>query len=327
MFFWCSVVHVMPLKRDIGWLACGFSLGAALQWYLLRNTRSVDASADTSTGTSADTSASSASSAATTSTTTTALPFHPRIRLTYLDIKGVAEPIRLAMYVGGLLFEDRRVSYDDVAVLRAEGALPFGQVPLLELMSDDGTVVERHAQSGALLRWAGRRVGWLYPPALRLRVDAVEEALADIKMVLRPQWYGHVLGRSPVSGAPLVALNAAQRAQTAALLGEEVLPARFKQLERLVGGVHNSATEGLSTPAPGPFFCGAALTICDLSFFVIGEGLLDDSFCTGVKHADALLDDCPRLRALLAAVAAHPKVMEWNRLCNAVNDKSRRDNT
>ena len=32
----------------------------------------------------------------------------------------------------------------------------------------------------------------------------------------------------------------------------------------------------------------------------------------------ALLDDCPRLRALLEAVAAHPKVAEWNRKHNNI---------
>lgn len=51
-----------------------------------------------------------------------------RTRLTYLDIKGYAEPIRLALSIGGVSFVDRRVSYDEVAALRARGELAYGQV-------------------------------------------------------------------------------------------------------------------------------------------------------------------------------------------------------
>merc|ERR1719210_2105038 len=72
-------------------------------------------------------------------------PSQQKLRLTYLDIKGVAEPVRLALFIGGLPFEDRRVSYEQIL------ELPCGQVPVLEI---DG---EAFAQSMALLRWAGRR--------------------------------------------------------------------------------------------------------------------------------------------------------------------------
>ena len=61
-----------------------------------------------------------------------------RLRLTYLDIKGVAEPIRLALFLGDVAFEDRRVSYEQVAALREDGSLAFGQVPLLELLDGVG---------------------------------------------------------------------------------------------------------------------------------------------------------------------------------------------
>ena len=44
--------------------------------------------------------------------------------LTYLDIKGLGEPIRLALAIGGVEFVDRRVSYEEVAALRAAGKLP-----------------------------------------------------------------------------------------------------------------------------------------------------------------------------------------------------------
>ena len=48
--------------------------------------------------------------------------------LTVLFAKGLAEPVRLALAVGEIAFEDRRVGYDEVARMRAAGELPFGQV-------------------------------------------------------------------------------------------------------------------------------------------------------------------------------------------------------
>ena len=48
--------------------------------------------------------------------------------LTVLYAKGYAEHVRLALTVGGIAFEDRRVGYDEVARMRAAGELPFGQV-------------------------------------------------------------------------------------------------------------------------------------------------------------------------------------------------------
>lgn len=43
----------------------------------------------------------------------------PVISLTYFDIPGPAEAIRLAFYVGDVPFEDRRVSRDDFELLKA----------------------------------------------------------------------------------------------------------------------------------------------------------------------------------------------------------------
>ena len=78
------------------------------------------------------------------------------VRLTYLDAKASGEPIRLALFVAGIAFDDRRVTYSQIAALRDSGYLPFGQVPALEV---DGVVF---AQSQAILRWVGWHSG-LYP--------------------------------------------------------------------------------------------------------------------------------------------------------------------
>ena len=210
-----------------------------------------------------------------------------KLRLFYLDTKAAGEPIRLALVIGGIAFDDVRVTYEQVHEMRQAGKLPFGQVPVLEI---DG---EFHGQSGALLRWAGRRAG-LYPEATALRCDAILGALDDISVAMRPQWYGHALGRSPRTGELLVPLSAEQRAETARLLLAEVLPPRFAQLESALG----SRT----------YFCGEQLTICDLSFFVMGAGMIDGTYCVGVSGA---LDDCPLLRAHVARIQELPQVKKW----------------
>ena len=51
------------------------------------------------------------------------VPKLPHLTLKYLDTKGLAEPARLALTVGRIPFEDVRVSYEDVARLRAAGGV------------------------------------------------------------------------------------------------------------------------------------------------------------------------------------------------------------
>ena len=93
-----------------------------------------------------------ATASATTSAATPATV--SRVKLLYLDgIRGRAEPIRLALVLGNIPFEDTRVSYKQVGEMRK--TLPFGQVPVAEI---DG---ELFGQSSAILNWAGQLAGRL----------------------------------------------------------------------------------------------------------------------------------------------------------------------
>lgn len=225
------------------------------------------------------------------------------IVLTYLDIAGIAEPIRLALTIGEIPFEDRRVSYAQIAELRAAGKLPSGQVPTLEI---DGVL---YGQSAALLRWAGRKAG-LYPDDLQLSIDGAEGVVADIKAALSPQWYKNALSRNPATGdtVPGAALSLDQQRAVEQALNEDILPARFAQLESLL------ASSG------GPYVCGKVLTIADLSIYVLAKGLLsgvgaESDYCQGVTPT--VLDNAPQVRALVAAVAEHPRVAAWNKAARA----------
>jgi len=218
--------------------------------------------------------------------------------LTYLDIEGYAEAIRLALTVGGITFEDRRVSYAQVAELRAAGKLPNGQVPTLEV---DGAL---HGQSTALLRWAGRRAG-LYTDELQLSIDGAEGIIDDVKAALAPQWYKNALSRNLATGQMVTgcALSAEQQAAVQDALNSGVLPARFAQLEALL------------VASGGPYLCGEALSTCDLSLYVLAAGLLAGTgaasdYCQGVSPA--VLDACPRLLAMVKAVSEIPIIAAWN---------------
>ena len=79
----------------------------------------------------------------------------PQLKLSYFDFHGGrAEPIRLALAIGGVAFEDHRFGFPEFAEVRK--TVPFGQVPVLHV---DGVQV---TQSDAILRYAGKLAG-LYP--------------------------------------------------------------------------------------------------------------------------------------------------------------------
>jgi glutathione S-transferase len=95
-------------------------------------------------------------------------------KLTYFDFDGGrGEPIRLAMSIGHIEFEDYRFPLSEFS--RVAPATPFRQVPTLEV---DGEVI---TQTNAILRYAGKLSG-LYPEdALQaLYCDEVMDALNDI---------------------------------------------------------------------------------------------------------------------------------------------------
>jgi glutathione S-transferase len=106
----------------------------------------------------------------------------PRCR--YFPIKGVAEPIRLALVAGGVDFEDNRLEQGTWPDLKA--STPFGALPTLHL--DSG---EQLAQSDALLRYAGK-LGGLYPKdddVAAMRVDMWLGAVDDVQGAIRPTMY------------------------------------------------------------------------------------------------------------------------------------------
>ena len=57
----------------------------------------------------------------------------PNLTLTYFDGPGRAEPVRVALRLGGVPFVDHRLAFPQFAEAKAAGAFPLGSVPVLEV--------------------------------------------------------------------------------------------------------------------------------------------------------------------------------------------------
>jgi len=97
-----------------------------------------------------------------------------KLKLTYFDFHGGrGEPARLALAIGGIVFEDDRVAFADWG--RRKANAPFGGLPLLEV---DGEII---AQSNGINRYVGKLAG-LYPadPWQAALCDEVMDAVEEI---------------------------------------------------------------------------------------------------------------------------------------------------
>ena len=107
-----------------------------------------------------------------------------KIRLFYSNIPfWRAEVSRLALYIGGIDFEDVRMTWrDDFDKMVHTGKLPYGvtspfrQIPVLEV---DGQVI---GQTAGIARFCGK-LGGMYPKnddILAAKIDQIIDAATDI---------------------------------------------------------------------------------------------------------------------------------------------------
>ncbi|CAG0890308.1 unnamed protein product [Darwinula stevensoni] len=78
-----------------------------------------------------------------------------KYKLIYFDVAGRGEVIRLLLHQSGVEFEDHRITRDEWPNLKLE--MPFGQIPVLQVFTDEGTKVL--AQSNAIARFIARSHG------------------------------------------------------------------------------------------------------------------------------------------------------------------------
>ncbi|GMF15172.1 unnamed protein product [Phytophthora lilii] len=201
----------------------------------------------------------------------------PKLKLTYMPHPGRGEPIRLAFFIGGIEFEDERITREELA--NRKPSLLFNQLPVLEV---DGEVI---AQSLAILRYAGTLSG-LYPVT-----DAVAAYRIDELFAILDDMFNY-----PLWGASHREKDADKQLAMRAELSSGIVPKTLGFLENRI--VKNK----------GPYAAGASLTVADLAIYGV---LLN--FKSGVPgFSKAIADSYTNLQRVFKQVAEHPKVVEWN---------------
>ena len=152
----------------------------------------------------------------------------PQYKLTYFDMGGRAEPVRIAFHAAGIDFEDVRITFPEF--MEKRDSLRFRCVPTLEI---DGQVV---TQSNAMCRYVGKMAG-LYPEddMQALYCDEVLGAMEDLLHSMTP---------------------------TFGLEGDELRAAR----EKFVDGWLTTFIKGLGEliERGGDYFADNRLTVADL---------------------------------------------------------------
>ena len=221
---------------------------------------------------------------------TTSSSQHNHIKLTYLDYKFIGEPIRLTLFIGNIPFEDERITHEELNKRRHAGLLPFGQLPVLNV---NGTT---YAQSSAILRWAGQQSN-MYTTDTQLQCNEILGVLEEMNVWFRPLWFQHILGRNPATGDKMVEMTEEQNTEAIAVANTAMFPMMLSMLERRLG--------------EKKFFCGDVMTIADVTWYVMGSGILDGTYEGGIVRAD-VLKSCDNLLRLVNEVGGHPRVVLWN---------------
>jgi glutathione S-transferase len=199
----------------------------------------------------------------------------PQLKLNYFDFHGGrAEPVRLALHLGGVAFEDHRFTFPEFAAFRT--TTPFGQVPTLHV---DGLQV---TQSDAILRYAGKLAG-LYP------TDPLQALLCDE--------VAYVVEEASVRIGPTFRMS-----------GEEQKAARLA----LVNGsmpVYLAWLQAQLEAHGGEFFADNRLTVADLKVFVDVRGL--NSGRLDHVPTDLVERVAPALNAHMQRVASTPGVQAY----------------
>ena len=201
------------------------------------------------------------------------------LRLIYPDIPfWRAETSRLALFIGGIEFEDLRPSREEIAKMKTDETFPFGQFPVLQV---DGKTI---AQTGAIARFCGKLSG-LYPSKdefAAAKVDEVIDLATDINNQMRPA---------------LREKDPKLRIEMRRELSKTILPRWLGFLEKLL---QDNGDTG--------FFVGHSISVADLAVWRlcawISGGIIDG------LPVD-LLDGFPLLSVHQSQISNLPKVVEW----------------
>ncbi|CAN8062333.1 unnamed protein product [Agarophyton chilense] len=196
------------------------------------------------------------------------------MKLTYFDLRGRAEPIRLAFLISEIDYEDDRFEFQ--AWKDIKPTLPYGSVPVLTV---DGQVL---AQSGAILRYVGK-LGKLYPsdPLQALKVDEVMDTIHDMVSVV----YGY-------------------KGDDRGVLKEQ----RTKFIDETLPRYAGALEKRFESFGEGVYAVGDQISIADLVITCFING-----FKSGVFDfvPSDVMENYPKFMAIHKQVMELPSVVEW----------------
>jgi glutathione S-transferase len=203
------------------------------------------------------------------------------IKLTYFDIPGAGEKVRVALLLGKIPFTDERVGFPQWGDLKPK--TPFGQLPLLEV---DG---ETYAQSNAMLQYAGKLAG-LVPknPKACLRVDEAIGLIDDLQGKIRPSV---MLGRD---ASVSERVKKSKIKEMRKVIAEKDIPHYMKYFEKMLEN--------------NEYLTGSKPTVADAQFLVTTRYLTSGSL-------DGVPRDCleafPNVLAFKKRMEKHPDLVGY----------------
>ena len=193
-----------------------------------------------------------------------------------------AEVSRIALFMGGIEFNDRRIGEKEFQRVKSKGCLddgtliPFGQFPVLVV---DGISV---AQTGAIARFCGKLAD-LYP-----REDNLLAAQIDQFIDYQTDLFSLIL----FSGKDVTE-------EQKLLNREKLVKGEFKaKLKMLEENISDSSS----------WVVGANMSIADLALWRNMGWLVSGTVDGFPKN---LLEEFPKIKSVCNLVDEHPEVMEW----------------
>ncbi|ETL31144.1 hypothetical protein F441_16351 [Phytophthora nicotianae CJ01A1] len=202
---------------------------------------------------------------------------YPKLKLTYFPFPGRAEPIRLALFISGIPFEDERIDVEELNKRRS--TLPFNQLPVLQV---DGEVV---SQALGILRYVGT-LGGLYSPSNSKEVFRIDELFSVID-----EFYS-----SYTWNASYFETDSVEQMRLRTILAKETLPKTLNFLEQRTSKWNER------------YSVCARLTVADLAIYSL-LWTFQSGRILGVPVS--VVAPYKMLLGIYEAVANHPKAREW----------------
>jgi glutathione S-transferase len=200
----------------------------------------------------------------------------PQYKVTYFDIRGLAETIRQILIYAGIPFEDVRIPLGGLTPEKKEElGLEWGQVPLLEI---DG---EKKSQSYAICRFLAKKFNLAGKNENEeFRADEIVEAVRDYTLKSQPM-FASIFGSD-----------------------QSKLEEQKKQFAEVDSPVYLGRFNKLLEKQGKTYLVGDSLTYADILFahFVTQFEMVFEM---------QLQKDYPAVQKLIAAVHNEPKIKEW----------------